>query len=124
MIALAERERLFEQRVQKTRARFVANLPERLEAIREAARSSEATDGRETQLRKVHRLLHDMAGSAAMLELAEIETSVRRALEIAEEADVRNSPFNREELFLIEAALFDIQATADRTHTKNRTDTA
>lgn len=119
---MTESDETFEQRVARTRARFIDNLPERIETIRQAARHTSDPGANETQQRKVHRLLHDMAGTAAMLELSAIETSVRRALHIAEEADVKNIPYDEESLFMIEVVLFDILSTARTEQSSDRID--
>ncbi|WP_163852085.1 Hpt domain-containing protein [Pseudooceanicola aestuarii] len=100
----------FSQRVAKIRARFMEGVPARLNAIRDVVHCAESTDPHETQLRKAHRLLHDMAGSAAMLDLPEIEGAVRRALDIAESADAKNTPFDHADLLIIDTALSEILA--------------
>lgn len=119
---MTKSDETFEQRVAKTRVRFIENLPERIETIRHAARHPVDPGASETQQRKVHRLLHDMAGTAAMLELSAIEKSVRRALGIAEEADVKNIPYDQDSLFMIEVVLFDILSTAQAEQSSYRID--
>ncbi|MBU2961601.1 Hpt domain-containing protein [Citreicella sp. C3M06] len=106
--AMPEDKPRFEDRVAEIRMRFLETIPDRLKEIREAIQTPENSDPEETQLRKAHRMLHDMTGSAAMLELDHIEGAFRRALRIAEVADAKNTPFNSEELVIINDALADI----------------
>lgn len=83
----------YEERVARTRSRFVHSLPERLDAILDAIDVVPDADSRETQTRKAHRLFHDMAGNAAMLEMEGIEQSARQGLAIAERADIASHTF-------------------------------
>lgn len=90
------------ENLSKTRKRFVGSLASRLDAIVAQVDAEEHATDRETAPRKLHRLLHDMAGNAAMLELADVETAARDGLAVAERADRetrRLSTDERSELF-------------------------
>jgi len=80
-------DRTFEQRVSATRHRFIDGLPARLERIDAALDAGGDAASGETHARLIHRMLHDLAGNAAMLELDLVEESVRSGLKIAEAAD-------------------------------------
>lgn len=97
----------FAQRVEATRRRFIEGLPVRLEAVSATLTEKDAPDASESKARKIHRMMHDLAGNAAMLELAEIESSLRRALSVAEEADTKRSALSDTEIGLIDDVLAD-----------------
>jgi hypothetical protein len=77
----------YEARIAQVRARFVGTLADRLLDISDAIKTTTEGSGGETHARKVHRLLHDIGGNAAMLELDVIEEPLRQAISIAERAD-------------------------------------
>lgn len=104
----------YEQRVAATRKRFIEGMPERLQAVSDALRETDGADPRETKARKVHRMLHDLAGNAAMLEYLAIEDCLRKALRVAEDADDSSSPLSADDVRIIEAALADADSVVKK----------
>ncbi|WP_091845583.1 Hpt domain-containing protein [Palleronia pelagia] len=100
-----ETGRKFAERVGDIRTKFVDRLPARVQEIRTAVHAEERQDTSETQMRKVHRMLHDLAGSAAMLDMESVESSLRQALGVAERADSQNSSFDDDDRAVIDRAL-------------------
>ena len=78
----------YEERIAQVRKRFIHTLAERLGDIADAIQLAPETCTDETQAHKLHRMLHDMGGNAAMLEFDEIEKIIRQGVDIAEQADV------------------------------------
>ena len=103
----------YEQRVAATRKRFIEGMPERLQAVADALRETDGADPRETKARKVHRMLHDLAGNAAMLEYAEIEDRLRKGLRVAEDADESSAPLSTDDIRIIETALADARSVTE-----------
>ena len=103
----------YEQRVAATRKRFIEGMPERLQAVADALRETDGADPRETKARKVHRMLHDLAGNAAMLEYAEIEDRLRKGLRVAEDADESSVPLSTDDIRIIETALADARSVTE-----------
>ncbi len=104
----------YEARVAKTRQRFIGSLGDRLDNILAEAHRPEGSDPKETQVRKLHRMMHDMAGNAAMLELGEIETAIRSGLGHAESADQHGRPLTPADLAAIEHAIAETRVVALR----------
>lgn len=102
----------FSAQVSKIRSRFVQGLDARIDAIRDVMYVPTEALSAESPEHASHRMLHDLAGSAAMLQLADIETAARAALEIAEHADNRGTPFDQSEREAIETVLSQIAARA------------
>ena len=97
----------YEQRVAATRKRFIEGLPARTQAISDTLREAEDADPSGRKVRKIHRMLHDLAGNAAMLEYTEIEDCLRKGLHVAEDADNNGSTLSADEVRIIETALAD-----------------
>ncbi|UOA32737.1 hypothetical protein DSM110093_02539 [Sulfitobacter sp. DSM 110093] len=104
----------YEQRVAATRKRFIEGLPTRTQAISDTLREAEGVDPLETKVRKVHRMMHDLVGNAAMLEYTEIEDCLRRGLRVAEEADNNGSTLSADEVRIIETALADANDVVEK----------
>ncbi|MBB3994756.1 hypothetical protein GGR95_002405 [Sulfitobacter undariae] len=102
----------YDDKVAQTRRRFVHSLNGRLDAILEAMRSTPQPDSGETQTRHIHRLLHDMAGNSAMLELEGIESSIRKGLAIAERVDAARQPLSDTEIKEIETIVEQTRSIA------------
>ena len=109
---VSQEHETYEARVARTRKRFILSLDERLDAILSAARGGADADPVETQPRKVHRMMHDMAGNAAMLELSEVEDSIRKGLGVAEKADADGVPMTDADVAAIEAAVEETRKVA------------
>ena len=77
----------YSQSLAGIRTRFVAGLPGKIDEIRSQVAGLGADDAAETAPRKLHRLLHDMAGNSAMLGYHDFEAIVRQGLVAAERAD-------------------------------------
>ena len=82
-------DQTYEQRVAATRLRFIAGLSERLDNIDIALAAGEDDTSAERHSRTIHRMLHDLAGNAAMLELDAVARSIREGVAIAEAADTQ-----------------------------------
>ena len=104
----------YEQRVAATRKRFIEGLPARLQAVSDALHETEAADPRETKARKIHRMMHDLAGNAAMLEYTEVEDCLRKGLRVAEDADNGSSTLSAVAVRIIEAALADANGVVEK----------
>ncbi|AML50461.1 hypothetical protein [Falsihalocynthiibacter arcticus] len=87
----------YETRVTEMRKRFICSLDGRLDAIIQVIDAESESTGGENHPRKLHRLLHDMSGSFAMLELTEISWEIRTAVVIAENADKLNRALTPDE---------------------------
>ncbi|MEC7257575.1 MAG: hypothetical protein VXW58_07130 [Pseudomonadota bacterium] len=96
----------YDEQVRATRAKFIARIDATLDGIVEAM-SSDSVIARETQARRVHRLLHDMAGNAAMLDLTSLSQKLRQGVELAEGADDENRTITPEESAAIRAVVED-----------------
>lgn len=103
----------YEQRVAATRKRFIEGIPDRLQAVSDALHETDGADPRETKARKVHRMLHDLAGNAAMLDYLEIEDCLRKGLRVAEDADESSSPLSADDVRIIETALADANSVVE-----------
>ena len=88
---------VYEQRVKATRAKFIERIDQTLNGILSALAPGQPATGAESQTRKVHRLLHDMAGNAAMLDLLQLDEKLRQGVKIAEVADDENRLISAEE---------------------------
>jgi HPt (histidine-containing phosphotransfer) domain-containing protein len=102
----------YEEQVRATRAKFIARSEQTLDGILSAIAAGSAPDSRESQARKVHRLLHDMAGNAAMLDLHALDQKLRQGVEIAEVADAQNRPITPEESAAIRGVVDDARLIA------------
>lgn len=111
-------DQTFSGRVAIIRRRFLSELPMRVHAISDVLEDTGGEDFNETQARKVHRMLHDIAGSAAMLELHDIEAAARRGLAVAEVSDARNASLDGESRSTVQKSLHEMLAIA----TPNATD--
>lgn len=94
----------YEDRVAQMRKRFVFSVDARLDAIFEDCSANPVATG-ESKVRRTHRLLHDMAGNAAMLELDELAAQTRFAVEIAALADKATRNVTPDEKRQIEAII-------------------
>ncbi|WP_458790922.1 hypothetical protein [Yoonia sp. MH D7] len=81
----------YEDRIARVRERFVSTLADRLEDILQAIETTTESTSGETHARKVHRLLHDAGGNAAMLEFDGIEMLLRQGVLIAERVDANGT---------------------------------
>jgi len=100
-----QHKQTYEERVKATRARFIDSLPVRLELISTTLRTEDSSHELESKTRKVHRMLHDIAGNAAMLELVHIEASIRKGLSIAEAADHERTTLSQRDIDQIDSVL-------------------
>lgn len=100
-----DKKTAYEERIGEVRKRFVGSLHERLDAIAEETRKPDEDAARETQLEKVHRLLHDLVGNAAMLELHEVQEQMQPALNLVETRHEHNAPLSHEDLAQIDKVL-------------------
>tara|TARA_R110002020_G_scaffold24308_2_gene80124 strand:+ start:94 stop:468 length:375 start_codon:yes stop_codon:yes gene_type:complete len=102
---LVRDDRTFEQRVSATRQRFIDGLPARLESIDAALDAGADAASGESHARLIHRMLHDLAGNAAMLELDLVEESVRSGLKVAEAADSGDGSLSPDDIRAIHLAV-------------------
>lgn len=102
---MCDKKSAYDKRLGEVRKRFVGSLHERLGAIAEETRKPDDASARETQLEKVHRLLHDLVGNAAMLELHDIQNEIQPALTLVENRHERYAPLSNDDLALIDKAL-------------------
>lgn len=102
----------YEDRIAHIRLRFVDSLAERFEEIRTALKSVPEEGTRDSYVRTIHRLFHDMAGSAAMLEIEVLESAVCPAVHIAERVDAAQSELTDEEKHELDAIIEQAQAVA------------
>lgn len=100
----------YEQRVAATRRRFLDGLPERLDDVDTTMFALDYASSTETRARRVHRLLHDLAGNAAMLDLPAIEDAVRKGVDVAEDADVCKRSLTDAEMCRIGDVLADTRS--------------
>lgn len=102
----------FSERVACIRKRFLSEMPQRVRTISDVLAGIEDEDTEESRSRMLHRMLHDIAGSAAMLELYDIEVAARRGLAIAEVSDDRGTPLDEESRSVIQESVCDMLAVA------------
>ncbi|KMK64957.1 Hpt domain-containing protein [Puniceibacterium sp. IMCC21224] len=91
------------------RMRFVNDLQGKLDVISDHMSDNHEHDANETASRKLHRLLHDMAGNAAMLDLMDVETVVRKGLSTAERADEENRSLSPEETLKLKKIIAELR---------------
>jgi len=97
----------YDERIAQVRKRFIHTLAERLNDIADAIQLAPETCIDETQAHKLHRMLHDMGGNAAMLEFNEIEKIIRQGVDIAEQADVDGRELTQDQKTHLAAILDD-----------------
>ena len=102
----------YEDRIAQVRKRFVSTLSDRLEDISVAIKTATAGISGETHARKVHRLLHDMGGNAAMLEFDGIEMLLRQGVSIAEQADATGTTLTEDDKAALEKIITETHAAA------------
>ena len=102
----------FEQRVASIRRRFIDGLDARLDSIDLSLCAGEDATSNERHARKIHRLFHDLAGNAAMLELEAVERSIRKGVEIAQIADSRGEALSDESIMRLRAVLAGTRSVA------------
>jgi len=62
--------------------------------------------------RKIHRMLHDLAGNAAMLELDSVERAAREGVKIAEAADTQGVDLSEERIEALHAVVAETRSVA------------
>lgn len=102
----------YEERIAHIRTRFVGSLSGRLQEICTALHADDgSTDSR---ARTIHRLLHDLIGSAAMLEVEALETVLRPAVHLAERVDEANGELTDEDKRVLIAIIERAQSVAEQ----------
>ena len=102
---MPDENRAYDERLAEVRKRFVGSLYERLDSIAEETCKPDDASARETQLEKVHRLLHDLVGNAAMLELHDVQNEIQPALTLVESRHKYEAPLSHDDLAQIDKAL-------------------
>ncbi|MBB5721855.1 chemotaxis protein histidine kinase CheA [Loktanella ponticola] len=102
----------YDDRIAQVRKRFIHTLKDRLDDVLNVVQGEPESSGGETHVRKVHRLLHDMSGNAAMLELDTIEQIVRKGVDIAEHVDTTGADLTQTQITALEAIIQDAHAAA------------
>lgn len=102
---MSHKKTAYDERLAEVRKRFVRSINTRLDDIAEETRKPNDASAPETQLEKVHRLLHDMVGNAAMLELHEFQNKIQPALTLVESRHEHDAPFSQDDLAQIDEAL-------------------
>ncbi|MBU2959182.1 Hpt domain-containing protein [Paracoccus sp. 1_MG-2023] len=102
---MSDKKSSYDERLGEVRKRFVGSLHERLDTIAEETRKPDDASARETQLEKVHRLLHDLVGNAAMLELHDVQNEIQPALTLVESRHEHDAPLSHDDLAQIDKAL-------------------
>ena len=99
--------------LRRTRERFALSLSGRLDAITTQIETARDGGMREAASRKLHRLFHDLAGNAAMLDLASIEAAMRDGLHFSERADREGRDLTTQERTLVGEAIERTRRLAD-----------
>lgn len=102
---MSHKKTAYDERLGEVRKRFVGSLHKRLDAIAEETRKPDDASARETQLEKVHRMLHDMVGNASMLELHDVQNKIQPALTLVESRHEHDAPLSQDDLAQIDEAL-------------------
>lgn len=97
----------YDEKVRATRAKFIGRINDTLDEILRALTDEPASGSRESQARRVHRLLHDMAGNAAMLDLDSLSQKIRHGVDVAEKADEQHGTITPEDARAIRAVVED-----------------
>lgn len=97
----------YEERVSATRKRFILRIEQTLDDVLSALKTETPVETTETRARKVHRMLHDMAGNAAMLDLCELAQKLRQGVDIAETADHGRRQISERETAAIQEVVED-----------------
>ena len=105
------------ERIAQTRIRFINGIDDRVQSVRKVMSGEAQEPAAETPQRTIHRMLHDMAGNTAMLQLPEIEKVVRTALAIAETCDDEDRQMTPEERNRFSADLDEIARLAAESST-------
>jgi HPt (histidine-containing phosphotransfer) domain-containing protein len=102
----------YADKVAALKLKFVSSIPQRAEDIR--AMLVDHPDGAgETPPRRLHRLLHDLAGNAAMLGCDEIKDAVTESLKMSAAADHEGRSLSPDQKAIVRTELEDLIALAD-----------
>lgn len=104
----------YEERIAHIRTRFVGSLTGRLQEICTALHADVDDGSTDSRARTIHRLLHDLIGSAAMLEVEALETVLRPAVHLAERVDEANGELTDEDKQVLNAIIERAQSVAEQ----------
>jgi HPt (histidine-containing phosphotransfer) domain-containing protein len=82
-----ESNKSYADKLKDTTDRFLASLGDRIQEIANTIEEKPDPLSTESPRRKLHRLLHDLSGSAAMLNLDDVHAAVANGLSAAAAAD-------------------------------------
>lgn len=106
----------YQKSLASSQNRFLASLPEKLDALLAQVSATQAPSSQEHPARKLHRLIHDIAGNAAMLGFSDIEAAIREGLPLAEAADKESRQLTPTETGVLAACVDKVRAMAASPH--------